>query len=165
METSRPDDVAEMNVRFPSDILHLEIKWPVGKHSKGHAPKSGPSIDAWGCTWQLGENGALDGLIESPLADAAAIPAFQPPLELLDPARFAKVNSVCEDSGRFALASSEVRPLDRLRQLRGSEAALAELCEGSQDLRGLLARMHEFYLKEIALWPEPRSMASFLATI
>ena len=151
MEANRPDDVAEINVRFPSDILHLETKWPSGKRSKGHAQKPGPNTDAWGCVWQVSEHGAPSLLLESPLANGA-IAAYQPPAELLDPARFAKINSVCEGSGRFTLASSEARPLDRLRQLRGPERAVAELCEGNPDLRGLLARMHEFYLKEISLW-------------
>ncbi len=42
-----------------------------------------------------------------------------------------------QGTGRFTLASSEVRPLDRLRQLRGPETAVAELCDGNQDLRTL----------------------------
>ena len=61
MEAGRPDDVAEINVRFPSDILHLETKWPAGKRSKGHRQKAGSHTDAWGCTWQLGDHGARRG--------------------------------------------------------------------------------------------------------
>ena len=56
MEASRPDDVAEINLRFPSDVLHLETKWPAGKRSKGDSQKAGPYTDAWGCTWQLGRS-------------------------------------------------------------------------------------------------------------
>ncbi len=152
METVRPDDVAEMHVRFPSDMLHLETKWPAGKRSKGHAQKAGPRTDAWGCTWQLDEHGAESGLLESPLADGSAVASYEPPVELLEPARFARVNTACEGTGRFALASSEVRPLDRLRQLRGAETAVAELCDGNRDLCTLLARLHDFFLKEIELW-------------
>ena len=102
--------------------------------------KAGSHTDAWGCTWQLGDHGAVGGLIESPLAGGAAVAAYEPPAELLDPARFAKVNPVCEGTGRFTLASSEVRPLDRLRQLRGPETAVGELCDGNQDLCRLLGQ-------------------------
>ena len=51
------DDVAEMQMRFPGDILHLDTKWPVGKRTKGVANRSGQYTDAWGCTWQLGPRG------------------------------------------------------------------------------------------------------------
>jgi hypothetical protein len=141
-----------MNARFPSDILHLETKWPAGKRSKGHTHKAGYHTDAWGCTWQLGDHGTLIALIESPLTDKSAVATFEPPMELLDPARFAKVNPICDGTGRFTLASSEVRPLNRLRQLRGPETAVAELCDGNQDLCRLLARLHESFLKEIEHW-------------
>jgi hypothetical protein len=141
-----------MNVRFPSDILHLETKSLPGKRSKVHVQKAGSNTDAWGCIWQLGEHGVFTGLVESPLSDGTTVAAYHPPAELLEPARFAKVNSICESTGRFTLAGSEVRPLGRLCQLRGPEKARAELCDGNRDLRGLLARLHEFYLKEIGLW-------------
>ena len=158
MESGRTDDVAEMNARFPSDILHLETKSPAGKRSKGQAQKAGSNTDAWGCVWQSGEDGVLSGLIGSPLAagttysGSAAVAAYSPPAELLDSGRFARVNPICEGSGRFALASSQVRPLDRLRQLCGPETVLTELRDGNPDLCALLARLHEFFLKELALW-------------
>ncbi len=152
METGRADEVAEMNVRFPSDILHVEAKSPSGKRSKVQTEQTGFHTDAWGCTWQLGDHGAPVALIKSPLADGSAVARFEPPTELLSQARFAKINPICDGTGRFTLASSDVRPLDRLRQLRGPEAAVGELCDGDHDLRTLLARLHEFFLKEVQLW-------------
>ncbi len=152
LEAVRPDDVAEMNARFPSDMLHLETQWPVGKRCKGESQKAGRFTDAWGCTWQLGDHGAGAGLIESPLAGGLGLAAYEPPAELLDPARFSQFNPNCEGTGRFTLADSEVRPLDRLRQLRGPENAVRELCDGNRDLIALLARLHEFFRKEVELW-------------
>jgi hypothetical protein len=152
METGRTDEVSEINARFPSDILNLETKWPAGKRSKGHTDEADSHTDAWGCTWQLGDHGALIALIASPLADKSAVAAFEPPTELLDPARFDKVNPICDGTGRFTLANSEVRPLNRLRQLRGPETAVAELGDGNQDLCRLLGRLHESFLKELELW-------------
>ena len=152
LEACRPDDVAEINVRFPSDILHVEAKGPAGIRSKDHSVKTGSLTDAWGCTWQLGNHGVLTGLMASPLADLAAVAAYEPPAELLEPVRFGKINPICEGSGRFTLANTEVRPLDRLRQLRGPETAASELCDGNQDLRTLLEKLHDFFKKEIDLW-------------
>jgi uroporphyrinogen decarboxylase len=91
-------------------------------------------------------------LVESPLAGRANLTAYVLPTELIEDSRFSKVNSSCEATGRFTLATSEVRPLDRLRQLRGPETTLRELTEGGKELRDLLARLHHFFCKELELW-------------
>jgi uroporphyrinogen decarboxylase len=151
-EAERPDDVAEISARFPNDVLHLETTRPAGKRCKGDRQKGGPYTDAWGCTWQSGNHGAEEGLIESPLASGSGVATYEPPAELLDPARFAALNPSCEGTGRFTLGSSEVRPLDRICLLRGPEIAVRDLADGNQDLDALLARLHEFFRQEIELW-------------
>jgi hypothetical protein len=152
METEHADDVAEMHIRFPSDFLHLDTKWPVGKRTKGVPNRSGQYTDAWGCTWQLGPRGAAGPLLAAPLADPEQLAAYEPPLELLEPERVARAAKGCENSPRFVLAWSETRPLDRILALRGPEAAMAELSGGQTELRRLLGRLHEFFRREIELW-------------
>ena len=87
----------------------------------------------------------------SPLAEPGKIATYQPPAELLDRPRFAKVNKSCQATSRFVLAWSEVRPFDRLRFLRG-ETTLVDLARGTKDIRGLLAMLHDFACKELELW-------------
>jgi len=152
MEACRPDEVAELNIRFPSDVLNLETRSPAGARSKGHSPKAGSHTDAWGCSLQLGDHGSVTGLVESPLTGGVAVAEYEPPAELLEAARFGKINPICESTGRFTLASSEARPLDRIRQLRGPDTAVSELCDGNPDLCALLDKLHEFFRKEIDLW-------------
>jgi hypothetical protein len=152
VEVDRADDVAEMQTRFPGDILHLDTKWPVGKRTKGVANRSGQYTDAWGCTWQLGPRGAAGPLLASPLADAGQIAAYEPPLELLEPARAARAVKGWESSSRFALAWSEARPMERIQALCGPEAALTELTAGQTETRRLLGRLHEFFCRELELW-------------
>jgi uroporphyrinogen decarboxylase len=152
IEADHADDVAEMNVRFPSDFLHLDTKWPAGKRTKGQSNRPGHYTDAWGCTWQLGHRGAAGPLVASPLADAERIAAYEPPLELLEPARAARAVKGFEGSSRFILAWSDVRPLERMQALCGPEAAVTDLSGGHGELRRLLGRLHEFFCREIELW-------------
>ena len=91
-------------------------------------------------------------LIGSPLAGGADLAAYEVPAGLLDPARFAKTNPICQGTGLFTLASSEVRPLDRLCQLRGPETVHCELCDGNRGLGELLSKMHGFFGKEVEHW-------------
>ena len=156
IEAARPDDVAEIEVRFPSDFLHVAAPAEAGanpsKRSKGIAHKDGKNTDPWGCVWRLDSPGSPAVLIGSPLTGAASLSTYQPPADLLDAARFDKVNASCEGTGRFTLGTAELRPLERLCQLRGADVALRELAEGNVELRELLDRLHDFYGEEAKQW-------------
>jgi len=148
------DELAEMNIRYPSDIIHPDIAPPHGKRSQGKPNKPGDFTDAWGSVWHVAQTGAAPILKHAPLSEAGKAAAYQPPTELLDRARFSKVNKSCQSTNRFVLALSEVRPFDRLRYLRGEETALVDLARGTKDIRNLLAMLHDFACKELELWAE-----------
>jgi len=152
-DSLRSEDLAEMALRYPSDIVTPEAAPVGGKRSHGKSSKSGDYTDAWGCVWHVLQPGTTAELKNSPLADAGKIASYHPPAELLDHTRFAKANKTCQATNRFVLAWSEARPFDRLRFLRG-EAALMDLARGTKDIRGLLAMLHDFACKEIQRWAE-----------
>jgi uroporphyrinogen decarboxylase len=147
------DDLAEMNVRYPSDIAPIEAGPLQVKKAAAKPGKAGDFTDAWGCVWHRESADAALQLKLSPLAEAGKIAAFQPPADLLDKSRFAKVNKFCHSTNRFALAWSDVRLFDRLRFLRG-ESTLVDLARGTKDIRHLLATLNELACKEISLWAD-----------
>lgn len=150
-DSVRADELSEMNVRYPSDILSIEVAPLQGKRSQTKSGKSADFTDAWGCVWHAAENDATPQLKQAPLTDASRIASYQPPPELLDRARFAKASKLCPTTNRFVLAWSEVRPFDRLRFLRG-DAAVTDLARGTKDIRNLLAMLHDVACKELELW-------------
>ncbi len=152
-DSLRADELAEINVRYPSDIVTVESAPLHDKRSHGKPGKAGDRSDAWGCVWHAGDDQSAE-LKSSPLADASRIASYRPPAELLDRSRFAKANKICPATNRFVLAWSEVRPFDRVQLLRGREAALADLARGTKEIRSLLAMLHESACKELELWAE-----------
>ena len=54
-DSLRADELAEMNVRYPSDILTLEVAPFHVKRSHGKPGKAGDFTDAWGCVWHVAE--------------------------------------------------------------------------------------------------------------
>jgi uroporphyrinogen decarboxylase len=152
-ESIRADELAEMNVRYPSDVVPVELAPLHGKKPPSKNAKAGEVTDAWGCVWGGGHCGVLAELKHSPLAEVDKIATYQPPAELLDRARFSRVNKTCHATDRFVLAWSEARPFDRLRALRG-ESTLVDLARGTKDIRNLLAMVHDQACKEIELWAE-----------
>ncbi|MBN1394967.1 MAG: hypothetical protein JW959_08085 [Pirellulales bacterium] len=154
VESSRADEAAEMSVRYPSDIVAPRTAPSPRKQSGAKTVKRKQWTDAWGCVWRDSNNGDSPELIRSPLAEAERFDSFQPPAELFDRSRFNRANKLCPDTDRFVLAWSEVRPFDRLRFLRGGEAATIELARGNKEIRGLLAALHEAACEELRRWAE-----------
>ena len=152
LEISRAEELAEINVRYPNDVTQPEFKYPPGKRASGKPHRVGRYTDAWGCTWHVAQRGGL-GEVEHPvLADAARIAEYRPPLELLQGARLARVNRSCAATSRFVLAWTETRPFERLQALRGTEATLVDLAQGTKQIRDLLAMLHDFFCREMEMW-------------
>ena len=107
-ESSLPsDEVAEINVRFPSDIVQPEVTPAHGKKSQGKPGKGGDFTDAWGCVWHIGQQGGAPQLKVSPLSEAGKIASYQPPVELLD--RFAFCQGEQELCGDKSVRAGLVR--------------------------------------------------------
>jgi len=152
IETRRADELAELLHRFPLDIEKPDFKYPSGHRASGRPDEAGHYTDAWGCTWQVVEPDATAAVCLSPLTAIADIGRYQPPLELIEAFDVDRVNRGCAASNRFVLAWTEVRPFDRLRFLRGTEAAYIDLAHGSRHVRGLLTMLHEFACRELEAW-------------
>lgn len=153
-ESSRADELGEMSLRFPGDIVHSKASPPHDKRSHGKVGKTSEYTDAWECVWQRGADGTTIPVGQPPLAETAKLASYQPPAKLLERSRFSKVNRSCRSTSRFVLVWSETRPFDRLQLLRGSEAALVDLARGTKEIRGLLAMLHDFSCREMELWAE-----------
>lgn len=152
VETQRGDELAEMSRRYPNDVLRPDFHYPRGHRTANAMCETGQHTDAWGCTWQVGQRGGAADLTHSPLADLCQQGSYRAPADLLDKGSFAAVNRSCAATSRFVLAWTDVRPFERLQWLRGPEAALSDLRSDARPIRDLLAILHDFYSREIALW-------------
>lgn len=154
VEKCQADEVAELLHRFPSDIERPAYKYPAGRRAQGKPCEAGQYTDAWGCVWHVAQPGLSGEVKGHPLADDARLESYHAPWELLEPDMIDRVNRGCAATSHFVLASSEVRPFERLQFLRGTEAAMVDLAHGSHKLRRLLAMLHDFYCKELVMWAD-----------
>jgi len=156
VESSRADETAEIALRFPPDVLRADFAYPPGERSKNHRtegqPVPGTFTDAWGCPWQVDGPDNVAELLDPPLADAAKMDPYRPPLEVLDAVELGPVNRCAAATNRFVLGWTEVGPFSRLRALRGAEAAAKDLSRGSKRVRSLLGRLHDYFCREIEIW-------------
>lgn len=152
VETGLADDLAEVNLRYPSDIVAAEFAYPPGKRAAAKLQRDGVLVDAWGCAWQVTARGPSVIVGDPPLAQSGKVDGFVPPAEVLEPARYQKVDRACQTTARFVLARTDVRPFDRLRALRGAQRAVVELARGGKEVRKLLDVIHQHNCQQIKLW-------------
>jgi uroporphyrinogen decarboxylase len=152
VEAARPDDVVEIQVRFPPDIVRPDFEYPAGKRSRGKPGREGDHTDAWGCVWHVPKGGSRGELKHSPLADPAKVASYEAPFELLKKAKFEEASRSAAGTSRFVLARSETQPLGRLRWLRGPQEALADLAHGGKEIRDLAAMLHDFFCRDMEAW-------------
>ncbi len=153
------DELAEVQLRFPSDIIRADFKYPYGKRGRGSPNRTGRYTDAWGCTWRVSHQGAVCEIEDSPLADRKQIAEYKPPFELVEDgkqvrAKLDAVNRQCADVSRFVLVETQVLPFNRLCFLRGFDAAAADLQSGNKHTETLLEMLHDFSCREMEMWAE-----------
>ncbi len=148
------EEVAELGLRYPSDIIRPKFHYSRGDREKGKPSIGGRHTDAWGCTWEAVSKEAAHRVYNRPLADGGRIASYEPPLEIFKGARWGPVNRDCAATKRFVLATTQTCPLRRLCLLRGSKAAYADLAADRPRIRNLLEKLHDFSCKEMELWAE-----------
>ena len=146
------DELAEMNFRYSNDIVGPDFQYPRGDRARGTPYEVGEYTDAWGCTWQVLQRGTTGEVKSPPLADLSTLDGYAPPMELLEGVNVSRVNRSCASNSQFVLAWTETRPFERLQFLHGTEATLVDLASGSEQLRNLLARLHDFFCREMEFW-------------
>jgi uroporphyrinogen decarboxylase len=154
VEAAYAEELAELEIRYPKDIVQPDFEYPRGNRAKGDPSQVGQYVDAWGCTWQVTDSQPAGELKESPLAEPGSIAQYQPPLELLSDAKLERVERSCAATSRFVLARTQTRPFDRLLSLRGSKPALTDLAHGTKRIRTLLAMLHDFSCRELEMWAQ-----------
>ncbi len=150
----RREEVEEVNRLYPSDIAGPDFRYGKSERARGDCSRAGTYTDAWGCVWIVSEPGVI-GEIKEPILDGwAKLDSYKLPWELLDQADLSNVNRSCEQSDKFILAGTEVRPFERMQFLRGTENLLMDLAYGVKEVYRLRDMLHEFFVKEIEMWAE-----------
>ena len=140
-----------MNLRYPSDIVQPEIEPLHGKKGARASRAIIPTPGAASGTSAHRRGAGTEALAAGRGRQDRLVPAAG---GVAGPLALCQGEQELPATNRFVLAWSEVRPFDRLRHLRGSEAALVDLARGTKDIRGLLAMLHDLACKEFELWAE-----------
>ena len=87
--------------------------------AQGEPARKGSYTDEWGCVWEVREEGAIGEIKRPILTDWQSLDKLKPPLEILD-TDWGLVGMTRAETDAFILASSTVRPFERMQFLRGA---------------------------------------------
>lgn len=150
-----PQELEQLNREWPGDFSGPANVYRPSKRKQGDPYRAGVAVDEWGCTF----TGVMDGVIgevrDPLLPELADWPKLEPPYEILpedETAARAAVNRSCAESDKFMMAGCCPRPWERYQFIRGTEEALIDMADPDEEVMGLLRKIHEFHLAELAFW-------------
>ena len=146
-----PQQVADIQNRFPDDIVSAPPCYAAPLPTQGDAYRRGQFIDEWGCTFENLQDGIIGEVRDARLKDWADAERLRFPIERLS-IDVERVNDFCRQTDRFVLSGCMPRPFERLQFLRGSQQLYLDLARDRAELHALLQRLHKFYLDELQLW-------------
>jgi len=152
IEMFRRAEMEAVLARFPSDFAAPDVMYGTGQKASGTPAVVGTYVDEWGCPFTVAEPGVVGEVKEPPLADWAALDHLRPPDEILDEADFGRVDAGCATTDKFVKAGTTVRPFERMQFLRGTENLMMDLAWGTQEVYRLRDLVHDFFMRELALW-------------
>ena len=148
----RGAELSEMLRRFPPDLARPSARYARGDRERGEPGRVGTYADEWGCVWHAAEPGVVGEVKGAPLADWPAFDHYRPPFEVLRKTDLGPVDRECAASACFMLASTAVRPFERMQFLRGTERLLLDLARRPAALDRLRDMVHDFFCREIEMW-------------
>ncbi len=151
-----PAEYRAITTRFPGDFGGVPDVYRPSPRRVGDAYTPGLFRDEWGCTFTNVHAGVI-GEVKTPILGelAAWRDTVQPPEETLPVGDAARdtVNRACAESSCFVMGGGCPRPWERMQFLRGSVNAMMDIMDPDDPhLRGLLQRIHGYYMKELEFW-------------
>ena len=140
---------------YPPDIIGPGVGYRAGKRCQGTPNVVGKSTDAWGCVWEVKEDGVVGeikhALFENEWED---LDEYEAPWELLEgmDQKRDEIALNCAATDKFVLASTETRPFERMQFLRGTEDLFCDLALDEPETYVLRDKLHEFFLTEMRFW-------------
>jgi len=106
----RPKEVAEIQARFPDDIVTSPPFYKETPRTSGEEYVPGIFVDEWGCVFENRHKGVMGEVKEPLLKDWKDWETVRVPRERLS-VEAERVDDFCRSTDRFALAKTGARPL------------------------------------------------------
>lgn len=140
--------------RFPNDLISAPDVNDLST-VKGNCYAKGIYIDEWGCIFKNIHEGIIGEVQDPVLPNITKWEDFSAPHHILpkDENRAIDIiNNFCASTDLFVKSACFPRPWERYQFIRGTENALIDPMLHPKEFKGLLGKIHNFYMEEMRLW-------------
>ncbi len=146
----RKSELDELLREFPDDIARSPLKRGPS-YAKGVPAVKGTYTDAFGCLWQVAEDGVAGEVKEPMFEDFSAIKDYTLPWDMIRQADTSAVYDFCRESDKFILQGSTIRLFERMQFMRGTENLFMDIALEEPEFFQLRDMLHAFYLEDLEL--------------
>jgi uroporphyrinogen decarboxylase len=145
------EKLEEIQKRFPDDIIGSPGFYKQIAKTTGEPYEIGNFIDEWGCKFINKQKGVIGEVKEPLLKSLDDIDQLTPPEEMLTLDRD-QINEFCRNTDKFIMAGCCPRPFERCQFIRKTDNFFYDLAEHPSEVKALINKLHQFYIKELELW-------------
>jgi uroporphyrinogen decarboxylase len=146
-----PAESARLESEYPDDIIPVQGMYTVPQKNIGNRYEAGTYTDEWGCIFNNIHAGLIGVPVEPLINDWNDLDSFHGPDEMLA-VDSARVNAFCRTKGKFTYSNSWIRPFERYQFIRSTELAMVDIALDSTEMKLLIGKIHDHYLKETEAW-------------
>ena len=146
-------ELARIKSLYPDDFLTPDPCYKEQGAQTGDAYKKGSHTDAWGCVFEMFEDGYI-GEVKTPLVEDdgwSDTSRVRFPNELLS-VDIGAVNAQCAATDKFTRAASNPNPFERLQFIRTTELLYCDLTDIPPGLKSFIAKLHSFNCDVMEVW-------------
>lgn len=149
IEKSHGNVCAQLRSRFPNDIDFLDFS----ASAACGLPESAASVmDSWNCVWEENADGVWNYSEVPPYEDMLELEGIRFPKNPVTPEILNRVNAVCAESSHFVAVQTAIHPFMRLCALGGLEATQELFRRKPRELKEIMSRFRDYYLKQLDVW-------------
>jgi hypothetical protein len=146
-----PEESARLGIEFPDDIIPVPGMYTVPQKNRGNKYEEGPYVDEWGCIFNNIHAGLIGVPVMPIINDWNDLDHFHGPDEMLA-VDTEQVNAFCRSAGKFTYSNSWIRPFERYQFIRTTELAMIDIALDSPEMKQLIEKIHDHYIKETEAW-------------
>lgn len=148
----RKDELRRFLEVFPTDIIHPSgIHYGKSGYTSGKAYRKGTYIDEFGSIWEVLEDGVVGEVKDPIIKSIYDLRKYRLPWEILNEANFSNQIQAYNETDKFVVAGTFVRPFERMQFLRGTQNLLIDIALEEPIFIELRDRLHEFNIREMNL--------------
>lgn len=148
----RTEECDELRARFVNDLEILDYRYFTSTLAPLNKLEKEPNIDSWNCQWRVDARGIPCFPVQSPIRDLRDFSRLTLPENPVTPAIQNEVAALYDETSKFMLVQTRIRPLRRMQALFGTQRTVDLFRTITPQLKDMIKRLQDYYMAQVDAW-------------